>query len=181
MKKMRGYVIRKEVIEMNLFSRLSEMRLIEEWVPVLDWLLDDSRFSAERGWNQQKKTSFTNEVKKRFNNWIITKLKDATWEPQPQKTHYVKMTKDGSVGESFVRHIRNGIAHGNTEIVRQRQDENKAAITLLKIYDYKISKGTQNQTAYIKMPVNELVDIYKLYIEIQEKGMESTSKKAKSA
>ena len=159
MKKMRGYVIRKEVIEMNLFSRLSEMRLIEEWVPVLDWLLDDSRFSAERGWNQQKKTSFTNEVKKRFNNWIITKLKDATWEPQPQKTHYVKMTKDGSVGESFVRHIRNGIAHGNTEIVRQRQDENKAAITLLKIYDYKISKGTQNQTAYIKMPVNELVDI----------------------
>ena len=43
---------------MNLFSQLSEMRLIEEWVPVLDWLLDDSRFSAECGWSQQKKTSF---------------------------------------------------------------------------------------------------------------------------
>lgn len=165
---------------MNLFSQLSEMRLIEEWVPVLDWLLDDSRFSAEHGWNQQKKTSFTNEVKKRFdNNWIITKLKDATWEPQPQMTHYVKMTKYGSVGESFVRHIRNGIAHGNTEIVRQKQDENKDAITILEIYDY--SEGNQAQTAYIKMPINELVDIYRLYIEIQENGMASTSKKAKSA
>ena len=96
-------------------------------------------------------------------------------------THYVKMTEDGSVGESFVRHIRNGIAHGNTEIVRQKQDENKDAITILEIYDYKIFKGNHTQTAYIKMPVNELVDIYRLYIEIQENGMASTSKKAKSA
>lgn len=149
---------------MNLFNQLLEMGLIEEWVPVLDWLLNDSRFSVECGWNKQKKTSFTNKIKSQFfkDCWMTTNSKNANWEINSEMTHYVKMVDSGKpIGECFVRHIRNGIAHGRTKIIKQNED------IIFEIYDYKISNTGKKQTAYIKMPIRELINIYELYMEIQ--------------
>ena len=148
---------------MNLFNQLLEMGLIEEWVPVLDWLLNDSRFSVECGWNKQKKTSFTNKIKSQFfkDCWMTTNSKNANWETRPEMTHCVNMIDSKSIGECFVRHIRNGIAHGRIKITKQNED------IIFEIYDYNIFKHVKKQTAYIKMPIRELINIYELYMEIQ--------------
>ena len=93
---------------------------------------------------------------------MTTNSKDANWETHPEMTHYVKMVDSSKpVGECFVRHIRNGIAHGRTKIIKQNEN------IIFEIYDYKISNTVKKQTAYIKMPIRELINIYELYMEIQ--------------
>lgn len=66
-----------------------------------------------------------------------------------------------SEGRDWVRHIRNGIAHGNTT-VRRIKDE-----YVVEMIDFHTDGKTQ--TAYILMPLNYLMEIMNCYIEVEKK------------
>ena len=83
------------------------------------------------------------------------------------------MKESNSIGKDFIRHIRNGIAHGQTKIIKR---ENTLYIEILDFKDK--DKSLDKQTGYIYIPLSYVVDIYKIYSEIQ-KSINNTKKSAR--
>lgn len=71
----------------------------------------------------------------------------------------VLLGKSGSESRDFIRHIRNGIAHGKTKIVR------KNAKLWVEIKDNNTKK---QQTAYLFMPIQYIYNVHKYYVEIDK-------------
>ncbi len=161
----------------KFFSTLVEKDLIEDWGKILDWLLDDDRFAKARGWEKGQVTKFTNRVSRlpglREENYICGALKDIHF---PQKGHChaptILMGTAGSKGKSIVRHIRNGIAHGRTRVLKEGGE------LYIEIEDFgKTSKdGTKEQTAYLYIPISYLSEMYKIYADIEKAWFNDRSK-----
>ena len=60
--------------------------------------------------------------------------------------------------KDFIRHIRNGIAHGNTSCIKQNDE------LYIEIKDYD-STGNK-QTAYLFIPINYITETHKLYKDV---------------
>lgn len=68
------------------------------------------------------------------------------------------ISSNGSLGVDLVRHIRNGIAHGNAELYRAN------ALDYIEIKDF----GLKGQTAYIAIPLPYLSRLYCIYQGIED-------------
>ena len=76
---------------------------------------------------------------------------------------FAMFSSSGSLGQDFVRHIRNGIAHGHAEVYKA------AGVDYVEITDYMKGKDTDPiQTAYIAIPLSYLDSILRLYREVEE-------------
>lgn len=66
----------------KFFQSLVNFQLFDNWVGVLDWILDDNRFSETRGWTSGKKRMFTTRSRKLFSegNLVIGANKDLQWD-----------------------------------------------------------------------------------------------------
>lgn len=148
---------------MQLFHDLLENQQIEQWVPLLDWLLSNDRFNPQKGWGQKHNLNFTTQLKAIVgtDNWLIQAAKTANWEFEKSDNPQIIMNKGGSEGASFVRHIRNAIAHGKVQIEKQN---NKLYIEIKDYHD----NSCRTQTAHIWIPAELLFDAYRLYMKIQE-------------
>lgn len=161
----------------KFFSSLVEKELIEDWGKILDWLLDDDRFAKARGWEKGQVTKFTNRVSRlpglRKENYICGALKDIHF---PQKGHChaptILMGTADSKGKSIVKHIRNGIAHGRTRVLKEGGE------LYIEIEDFgKVGKeGPKRQTAYLYIPMSYLPEMYKIYAEIEKAWAKDRSK-----
>lgn len=161
----------------KFFSSLIGEELIEDWGRILDWLLDDDRFAKERGWEKWQVTKFTKRVKRlpglREKNYICGVLKDIHF---PQKGHChaptILMGTADSQGKSIVKHIRNGIAHGRTQVLKEGGE------LYIEIEDFgKVGKeGPKRQTAYLYIPMSYLPQMYKIYSEIEKAWAKDHSK-----
>lgn len=161
----------------KFFSSLVEKELIEDWGKILDWLLDDDRFAKERGWEKGQVTKFTKRVKLlpglRKENYICGALKDIHF---PQKGHChaptILMGTADSKGKEIIRHIRNGIAHGRTRVLKEEGE------LYIEIEDFgKADKdGGKRQTAYLYIPMSYLPEMYKIYAEIEKAWAKDRSK-----
>ena len=111
-----------------------------------------------------KKSKFTKRVK-RLNGFgdttFMKKTNDIAYPVIQTKRNrkrkpYALFSSSGSLGQDFVRHVRNAIAHGRVEVYKSNGSD------YLEMTDI----GTHGQTAYIAMPVNYLHSLYRIYLEV---------------
>lgn len=132
----------------------------------LDWFLDDARFQNHK-WDKTAKNIFTKKLKKidGFTNQALLKKTKRVQYPKMnskanhKKKPYAVFSSYNSIGEDFVRHIRNGIAHGNISIYQVTK--NKTKEFFVQIQDFYHSK----QTAFIAMPLDYLTTIKQVFEE----------------
>lgn len=145
----------------KLFVRLVNEGLYEEWASLLDWLFDETRF---KGWGPGYIGALTKKIKK------LPRIGEKTYfygcaknmhfpEIVKEKSLMIMMTKHDCEAKDLIRHIRNGIAHGNTQIHRIEGE------LYIEIID--CSKNGK-QTAYICIPINYINQVYKLYQEVKK-------------
>ena len=148
----------------NLFAYLSNECLLDHWAKIFDWLFDDDRFSSEKGWSPSRIGAFAKKAKR------LPFLGENTYQyaaqknlkiPQPntaRKSIYFIHANGSGEAKDIVRHIRNGVAHGNAQIYKTD------GVIYIEIRDYSFS---QKQTAYINMPLHHIEDMYAVYRNIE--------------
>lgn len=146
----------------KFFNQLQTYSLVTEWIDLLDWLLDDGRFSNNKIWDKSTKGQFTRSIKKLPNisdkrNFIVEANKDLQWNKRPSKL-FIQFQDGGSIGEDLIRHIRNGIAHGRTNI------KPKDGSPWIEIKDYNSQK---QQTAHLFIPIDFIKELHKVYKRIE--------------
>lgn len=155
----------------NFFTQMITKQEYDKWASILDWLFDDNRFSKEKGWEKGRVTKFTKQAKRQLgfsdNNFIKVPVKDEKLKSDmPKDSQIVVMVSSESQGRDFIRHIRNGIAHGHVDFFKHHP--------WLEITDY---NKQQQPTARIIMPVEYIVKLYKIYNEIAHADANDRSKK----
>ena len=111
----------------KFFGSLVSENLIIDWASTLDWLFDDLKFSKERGWNGGYTASSTKKVKKlkhlsdkegrvKYGKCTEIDFPNQCKNQRKERWPYIAMTSGDSFVRDLIRYIRNGIAHGNTNI-----------------------------------------------------------------
>lgn len=116
--------------------------------------------------------SFTKKVKRLSqignNNYSYEAIKNLSFPSSKSKTIQIIHSKGEGEGRDLVRHIRNGIAHGKTEITKPK------GILHIKILDY---NKNGEQTAFIYIPLNHILEIYNAYQEVEKSKNNSIKKR----
>lgn len=148
----------------KLFADLSNEGLLDHWAKIFDWLFDDDRFSIEKGWSSGRVGAFAKNAKR------LPFFGENTYQYAAQKN--LKIPRPNTARKSIcfihangsgeakdiVRHIRNGVAHGNAQIYKTE------GVLYIEIRDYSFS---QKQTAYINMPLHYIADMYAICQNIE--------------
>ena len=146
----------------KLFVNLVNNGLFNSWASLLDWFFDDEKFI---GWTPNLLGKYIKRLKKipglGDNNYKYDAIKNLTFPKRltKQKIKFIS-GRHGGEAKDWVRHIRNGIAHGKTRIVREPDE------LWIEIKDYNKSG---DQTAYIYFPVSFIFRTFEMYKEIDKK------------
>ena len=166
----------------KFFKCLVSEKLIDGWALTLDWLFDDLKFSKDRNWNGGYTSSYTKKVRslkylsEKENRVVYGKCKTTHFPNQNQKQQekrvpYIVMTHGESFARDLIRHIRNGIAHGETNISKVGSE------LYIEIIDYSDkSKSPNKQTAYLFIPLSYITQFCKIYEDINKSIMNTTKK-----
>ena len=169
----------------EFFKELKKQNLIDEWGEILDWLLSEERFLSSKGWDKHV-GDFTRRVKNSkkcpYIEWKIKKARDIDWKKDSKEKFIVLMQKtnkkEKSQARNLIRHIRNGIAHGNAEI------KSNGVRNMIEIKDYWVTKKAKKQTAFMRFPLKYISEWYSLYMEIEKelenKKLKDSSKDSKA-
>ena len=161
----------------NFFkSTLTDKSLIPTWwVTNLDWIFDDEKFEKTLGWTKGPRRTLTNYIKKNVSNISVIKKGDEILAPK--EGAYAIFTSDECVCVSFMRHIRNSIAHSNATIVTSKKPK------YIRFKDY--SNNTRKiQTADIMISMDLLMGIQQKYASLKnipEKYLPQDSKENSKA
>lgn len=150
---------------MKLFEALKTYNRLEEYIPFFDWIFEE-KFPEETWDNKNKIQAYAKKIKK------LDGVSDSnfTYDAQkrivfPVKNSYkqfdglrIYMSDGDSMARDWLRHIRNGIAHGLTQVI---QKNGNLFIELLDFSD----KSQKNQTAYFLIPIDFLLESKKIYDE----------------
>lgn len=146
---------------MNLIKHCMECGLIS-YGAVLDWWLTDNKFNS---WDSDDVGRFTKKIHK-INSLSPNRdihygsAKNMKFPKKASRFPQFWIGKGSSEGRDIVRHIRNGIAHGNTK-VRTINSQH-----IIEICDYQVDGKTQ--TAYILVPLDYLIIINGLYNDTEK-------------
>ena len=164
---------------MKLFESLQTYNRMQDFIPFLDWIFPDDKF-PDAIW-KHRIGSYAKKVK-RFDG--ISDKKNFFYDAQknldfPKKDAYknltppqVYMSSGSSIARDWLRHIRNGLAHGNNQVIEK---DGKLYIELLDFSD----EAHKNQTAYLFMPLDFLLQSLKVYREKEKAIKEGKSKEKK--
>lgn len=148
----------------NLFNKLAKENLLNDYAETIDWLFDDNRFSAQKGWTSGYVGAFIKYVKKMPNlgkdNYQYGSINSLKFPTIKNKDLITIHSKGVSESRDLVRHIRNGIAHGKTTLYKPKGELS------IEILDY---NKHGEQTAYIFMPLKHLMFFYNTYVFIKNK------------
>lgn len=145
----------------KLFVNLVNAGLINSWASILDWLFDDEKFD---GWTPNLLGRYIKKLKKLpglgENRYKYDAIKNLSFPKRltKQKIKFLSGRHDGEA-KDWVRHIRNGIAHGKTRIIRETDE------LWIEIKDYSKSG---DQTAYIYLPISMIFKTFGIYNEINK-------------
>lgn len=148
----------------KFFVSLSQRGLLVDWAPLLDWYLSSEHFEGEIWKNYI--SVFTRKIKK-INCIQGANIKYGTKgtltfparRPNGVRIILEQTTENcESIGKDFVRHIRNGIAHGRARFTKIGDED------YIEIKDYGDNLQTR-QTAYILIPCDCLKSVYDVYSE----------------
>jgi hypothetical protein len=165
---------------MRFFSVLVSKSLFKEYADALDWILCDGKFDKSIWDNKNRVQAFTKAIH-HLNGFSDSSLiydakKNIVFPARGSyKKHTVPvlyMAKGESEARDLVRHIRNGIAHGNIEIY-----EVDGRLTA-EIIDFgKEENQTSGQTAYLLIPLEYLNDIFTVYRQKESAWKKGSKKK----
>lgn len=165
----------------KFFKYLKSSASLNDFAEALDWLFDDQKFSEERNWNRGYVSKYTKKIKAQKhlsnaeNRVYYGKCIAKDFEKNDDRLPYITMKSGDSFARDLIRHIRNGIAHGNTNIIIRN------GIPHVEINDYSDKPKSQNkQTAKMFLPISYITEFYKLYEEIN-KSIRHTSQKDRKA
>lgn len=156
----------------NFYTQLLKLELFDNYAAVLDWLFDDDKFDSSRGWNGGYISSYTKKWKKQLgfcdeNNIMEIKNPRLFFNNKTKKRLYsqrICMNSTNSISKDLVRHIRNGIAHGNAEI---KNISSRGVV--LTVIDYKKDGDIiEDQTAFICIKLDDLHLIKDIYDEVNK-------------
>ena len=152
---------------MELFSTLSRRRKFSCYADTLDWFLSDNKFSKP-AWDQQKVKQLTKSIYK-IKDFSRDRLfygskKTLIFPKRGECLNYQPFTfyiaRGESIAKDLIRHIRNGIAHGNIILYDIKGN------LIVELLDFgKESKQSNGQTAYMVFPLDFLNNIHSLYQE----------------
>lgn len=161
----------------TLFKELVSSNLIIDWAETLDWLFDDGKFSAKNGWNRGYTGQFAKKILKfegfsKEETFITGAAKHLKFplSGTKRKEPYVVLSERDGIAKDFVRHVRNGIAHGLTNTYK-----NNKGILYIEIIDYS-DKDKENQSAYLAFPISYITKSHKAYQDV-EKSIKNTKEK----
>lgn len=150
---------------MNLFSILLRKKEFSHYAETLDWLLSDNKFSKSI-WDQQKVQQLTKSIYKikgfSRDRLIYGSKKTLIFPKRGEYLNHQSFTfyvaRGESIAKDLIRHIRNGIAHGNITLHDIKGN------LIVELLDFgKESKQSDGQTAYMVFPLYFLNDLYSLY------------------
>ncbi len=149
----------------KFFQDIVDYNLFADWAKTLDWLCDDNKFKKEDGWTSGYVGALTKKIKKlpqfsEGDTYQYGAIKSLAF-PNKACTKATAIFSNGSSeSKDFVRHIRNGIAHGNTSCFKNSTE------LFIEIYDYDGPGG--KQTAYMCFPLSYIVRTHNLYCEVKK-------------
>lgn len=143
----------------KLFVDLVSANLLNDWASLLDWFFDDNKFHQ---WSSSKVGKLTKKIKRLPGLGKTTYTYDCAKRlsfPKYPSHHTIKVQlgRKDSEAKDWIRHLRNGIAHGKTRTIKRNNE------LWIEIEDYSKSG---NQTAYLFMPIDYMVRIYRFYAEV---------------
>ena len=156
----------------KFFNQLASEKLIIDWASTLDWLFDDLKFSKERNWNRGYTGLFTKRVRQlsglsdKSKNFIYGKIKHEDFPNQikgsrRKRATLIMIAQGDAIARDLIRHIRNGIAHGQTTLYKVKEE------LYIEIIDYSDKlKSPCKQTAFICIPLSYIPQFYKIYSDI---------------
>lgn len=156
----------------SFFKDLKKCSLLNDYSDVIDWLLDENKFSETNVLKGKYANNLTRNIKKynEFSKANICELNNknseklvADFKYSENRTSTILITINDGFTKSLIKHIRNSIAHGKAKIQKNGQN-----IYLL-IEDF----NGKRQTALIYMPLDYLKNIYNDYQKIL-KSMNNT-------
>lgn len=158
----------------KLFHSLVSEGVFADWAELLDWLFDENRFPKEKGWTSGHVSAFAKRVKAN----LELKKADYTYDPAcrisfPSSRPAVKTimhSKGDGEARDLIRHIRNGIAHGKTNLSKPNGK------LYIEIFDYNTQK---TQTAYMFIPLESLFMICKTYLDTEKSFSGEKKKRAR--
>ena len=171
----------------KFFNSLVSEKLIEDWAFTLDWLFDDKKFSKERNWNGGYTSSFTKKVRAlkylsdkekrvKYGKCNLTDFPNQSKNRRRKRLPYIVMSNTDGFARDLIRHIRNGIAHGESTVCRTESE------LFIEIIDYSDkTKSPEKQTAYLFIPLSYVTVFSKLYEEINKSIMNTTKRDRKSS
>ena len=145
----------------KLFVNQVNNGLLNSWASLLDWFFDDDKFD---GWTPYLLGRYTKRLKKMpgigKNNYQCDAIKNLSF-PKRITKQKIKVLSGRHSGEAkdWVRHIRNGIAHGKTRTIKEPDE------LWIEIKDYNKSG---DQTAYMYFPISCIFKTFEIYKEIDK-------------
>lgn len=153
---------------MRFFSILNEYHLFERYAEALDWLLSEGKFEKSIWDNGNKVKAFTKAIYKlnRFSkeHFHYDAKKNIQFPTKGTYKQYnvptIFMSRGESEGRDLIRHLRNGIAHGNVDVFFLN---NEPILELLDFGKEDNQKGSQ--TAYYVIPLHYIIDLSNIYFQ----------------
>ena len=157
---------------MRLFSTLDKQKIFSDYAASLDWFLSDGKFDKTLWDNKNKVQAFTKAFHQmkgfsqhRFHYGSKKNIvfpKQGEYQCHPLLTFYI--AKGESETKDLIRHIRNGIAHGNVGLHESNGE------LIVELLDFgKESVQADGQTAYMVFPLCFLNEIRLLYRQKEQK------------
>lgn len=145
----------------KFFQNIVDNNYFNEWAATLDWLVNDNKFDVQKGWNAGYIGSLTKKIK-RMNGfgdktYLHAPIKNLVFTPNNSNTMALFSNGDSEC-KDFIRHIRNGIAHGNTRCLRKKGE------LYVEIIDY--DSAGKKQTAYFYFPISYITQAHKMYMDV---------------
>ena len=140
----------------NLLRSLEKKNLLYKYIDDIDWFLNGKFFEPSHRWTKKRKDSFTRRISKLIEKECQTgsaSTLDFTPINHHSKQKKTVFTDGNGKGLSFLKHIRNGIAHGHANLYFPKTP-------YIEIRDYQKSG---EQTAYFYIPLDYLTKIIKIY------------------
>lgn len=161
---------------MNLFSFISQNRNNKEDASFFDWLFAD-KFDKNLWSNQNRVQSMAKRIRKlnglRREDFICDALKRITLPEagtfKSQRCPTILFGEGDGEARGWIRHIRNGIAHGNCHAVLINGEP------CLELLDFS-DDSHRNQTAYILVPLEYLFETKRIYDELEANWKKADAK-----
>lgn len=136
------------------------------WISNLDWIFDDKKFEKSCGWTKGPRRILTNYINKSISSVFI--IKKGNKIVSPKGCMYAIFTSDECACVSFMRHIRNSIAHNNATIITSKKQK------FIRFTDYS-NNSRDVQTADIMISMDFLIKLQQKYSSTKIAPVESMS------